>query len=569
MDSKPPYAAMALAITAQDWTALGLDDDPNVAPSSDLDLTTERITSLMVVRIVAIHAPRGKYQDLSTTTICRTNLMAGNDGWGAPITDEVISELRAFVRKILSQYKDVEYHNFEHAYHFIISVNKLVDLALNSEIHALSKSKPRMFGLRTDPLMHLLAIFVGLIHDVEHQGIPNRQLALEDDELAILYNDQSIAENRSLTIGFRELLQNDYSNLRKAMFVKDEEYRRFRKAATQLVLQTDIASPERTQIRKSRWKEAFGEDFQTVEAKVKHELKRRSSAAVGSKDGSYPVSRRVSAASILSELQQVPQYIDSPTQTPEGSEVGDDSILEYDKTIMISKEAQADADALNIPIPGFSRTASGSVIQNKKAMDRIVRPSLPDEDQLEYSETYKKFQKRVSSTAGQSRRLRLGIHRSIDLSGEFIETYERRSTMGSNAHLSLLDVDEEEDEEEEDDLKVIVILEQIITGADIAHVLQGWKQMEKFSNRLYLELRSAQVQNRGPDCSPNWYGNQISFLESYILPLAHRLEDMGVFGPLIGPVFARLVEANRDQWVTDGQKVTDDIIALGCTKFPL
>ena len=567
MDAKPPYAAMALAITSQDWTAIGLDDDPNVSPSSDLDLTVERITSLLVVRIVAIHAPRGKYQDLSTTTICRTNLMAGNDGWGAPITDEVISELRGFVRKILSQYKQVEYHNFEHAYHVVISANKLVDLALNSEIHALSKSKPRMFGLRTDPLMQLLLIFVGLIHDVEHQGIPNRQLALEDDELAILYNDQSIAENRSLTIGFRELLQKEYANLRKVMFIKDDEYRRFRKAATQLVLQTDIASPERTQIRKSRWKEAFGEDFQTVEAKIKHELKRRSSAAVGSKDGSHPGSRRMSAASILSELQQVPQTIDSPTQTPEGSEVGED-ILEYDKTIMISKEDQE--DALNIPIPGFSRTASGSMVQNKKAMDRIVRPgSLPGEDHLGDTETYKKFQKRVSSAAGQTRRLRLGIHRSIDLSGEFIETYDRRSTMGSNAHLSLLDVGEDEDEEEEDDLKVIVILEQIITAADIAHVLQGWKQMEKFSNRLYLELRSAQIQSRGPDCSPNWYGNQISFLESYILPLAHRLEDMGVFGPLIGPVFARLVEANRDQWISDGQKVTDDIIALGSTKYPL
>lgn len=567
MDAKPPYAAMALAITSQDWTAIGLDDDPNVSPSSDLDLTVERITSLLVVRIVAIHAPRGKYQDLSTTTICRTNLMAGNDGWGAPITDEVISELRGFVRKILSQYKQVEYHNFEHAYHVVISANKLVDLALNSEIHALSKSKPRMFGLRTDPLMQLLLIFVGLIHDVEHQGIPNRQLALEDDELAILYNDQSIAENRSLTIGFRELLQKEYANLRKVMFIKDDEYRRFRKAATQLVLQTDIASPERTQIRKSRWKEAFGEDFQTVEAKIKHELKRRSSAAVGSKDGSHPGSRRMSAASILSELQQVPQTIDSPTQTPEGSEVGED-ILEYDKTIMISKEDQE--DALNIPIPGFSRTASGSMVQNKKAMDRIVRPgSLPGEDHLGDTETYKKFQKRVSSAAGQTRRLRLGIHRSIDLSGEFIETYDRRSTMGSNAHLSLLDVGEDEDEEEEDDLKIIVILEQIITAADIAHVLQGWKQMEKFSNRLYLELRSAQIQSRGPDCSPNWYGNQISFLESYILPLAHRLEDMGVFGPLIGPVFARLVEANRDQWISDGQKVTDDIIALGSTKYPL
>ena len=75
----------ALAITSQDWTALGLDTDPNVAPSDDLELTADRIVSLLVPRIVAISAPKGKYQDLSTTTICRTRLVfsfvLNNDVW--------------------------------------------------------------------------------------------------------------------------------------------------------------------------------------------------------------------------------------------------------------------------------------------------------------------------------------------------------------------------------------------------------------------------------------------------------------------------------------------------------
>jgi len=175
MDSSPPYAAMALAITAQDWTALGLDDDPTVAPSSDLELTVDRVTSLLLVRVVALHAPAGKYQDLSTTCICRTSLMANHKDWADPITQEVIQELRQYVHTILSQYNNVPYHNFEHAYHVVISANKLLDLALNSEIHGLSTSKPRMFGLRTDTLMHLLLLYSALIHDVEHKGIPVRR----------------------------------------------------------------------------------------------------------------------------------------------------------------------------------------------------------------------------------------------------------------------------------------------------------------------------------------------------------------------------------------------------------
>ena len=121
-ESNPPYAAMALAITSQDWTALGLDDDPNVAPSSDLDLTVDRLVSLLLLRIVAIHTPKGKYQYLSTTTICRTSLMAEH-GWEAQITDTVIAKLKTYIHSILSKYNNVPYHNFEHCYHVTILVH--------------------------------------------------------------------------------------------------------------------------------------------------------------------------------------------------------------------------------------------------------------------------------------------------------------------------------------------------------------------------------------------------------------------------------------------------------------
>lgn len=565
MESTPPYAAMALAITSQDWTALGLDSDPDVAPGDDLEVTVERIVALLLVRIVAIHAPAGKFQDKSTSTICRTSLMA-SEPWEEPINEFVIGELKQYVHSILSKYKDIPYHNHEHAYHVTISANKLLDLALNSEIHNLSKTKPRLYGF--DALMHLVVIFCAMIHDVEHQGIPNRQLALEDDELAILYNDQSIAENRSLTVAFRELLKTDYETLRKAMFVNNEEYRRFRKLSTQLVLQTDIASPERTQIRKSKWKEAFGEDFQTMEAKVKQELKRRSSAA--------HASQASSAVSILSELQQLPEIQDSLTNTPEDSE--NDEIEDYDKSIMHYKEKDKELQ----PNPGFSNRnpsigtlSSISSIQRPNMISRSVSAavrssgSVPGDEALGYSDNFRKFQRRVSAAAGHQRRFRLGISRSIDLSGQFIETYTRRSTMSTHTHMQALEMDQEEEEDEYDDLKTSVIMEQILTAADISHVLQGWYQMEKFSNRLFLELKKAHSEGRGPHPKPNWYENQIAFLESYILPLGQRLEDLGIFGPLIGPVFARLVESNRDQWMVDGEKVTADIIAKGAELYPV
>jgi hypothetical protein len=93
--------------------------------------------------------------------------------------------------------------------------------------------------------------------------------------------------------------------------------------------------------------------------------------------------------------------------------------------------------------------------------------------------------------------------------------------------------------------------------------------MVKWSNQLFLELKKAHKEGRGGDPKNNWFENQIGFLESYLLPLARRLEDTGVFGDVIGPVFARIVEANRDRWLTDGLGVTSNIILEGGKRFPV
>lgn len=48
-----------------------------------------------------------------------------------------------------------------------------------------------------------------------------------------------------------------------------------------------------------------------------------------------------------------------------------------------------------------------------------------------------------------------------------------------------------------------------------------------------------------------------------MLPLANRLDETGVFGGFVGKQFATTVLANRDRWVKEGQKVTDQIVEEG------
>ena len=57
------------------------------------------------------------------------------------------------------------------------------------------------------------------------------QLAKEDEIMASLYKNKSIAEQNSLDLAWDLLMKDDYATLRRALFVDREEMMRFRQGA--------------------------------------------------------------------------------------------------------------------------------------------------------------------------------------------------------------------------------------------------------------------------------------------------------------------------------------------------
>jgi hypothetical protein len=616
MTDGAPFASMALGISMQDWKELGLGEDENVAASSDLEVTVERVTALLVIRIVAWIQPRGRYTDLSTTCICRETLIpdidsddedSNNDSLPLSMNPNVVAQLRQYVKVILSGYQTVPYHNVEHCYHVVISVNKLMDLILNTQDMNIPKmERPSTFGFRDDPLMQLALLFAALIHDVEHQGIPNRQLMMEDDVLAIQYNDQSIAEHRSLYIGFSELLKPEYKDLRSAVFPEMEDYRRFRKAVVDLVLTTDIASPERTQIGKSKWKEAFGDPYETVERKVRKQMERRQSqksqkSQVSVKGASSQLNtslhakanRRMSTQSIMSELSLGDAYSDdyeldmdedeSVSATPDTSD--DEGINPSPKYLPPLVEPQMGGNGSPIFRPPATQHSVASTplrkVRSAKDPYQTRHQSLdmtPANGSL--ASMSMKFHRRLSNIgpgpgagAVKPRQTqRFGLLRTLDLTGEEIQTYSHVTHVRSSATGAITNNDSSskgvQPPEEVNELCEIVVMEAILKAADVAHNLQSWDNMAKFSNRLFLELRRAYVQGRGEDPQNGWFSNQIGFLEGYLLPVARRLDDTGVFGDTIGAMFAQGVDDNRERWMREGMNLTASIIREGDEIYP-
>eukprot|EP00980_Cylindrotheca_fusiformis_P019950 scaffold7025_cov123-Cylindrotheca_fusiformis.AAC.9 len=616
-------AGMALSITRPEWSQLGAGgaSDPSVA--GNLNETIDRLTSLLLIRIAAWIQVSQTYTDLSTTTICQ-EIMTSSDLWPKSLTKQVMDEMKLYVGTILKGYREVPYHNFEHCYHVSVSVNKIMDMI----VEPLGKFKPTeeeplppdTFGFKDDPLMQLAVLFAALVHDVEHQGIPNRQLANEDDDLAILYNDTSVAEQHSLCYAFSELLKPEYENLRDCLFPVKDDYRRFRKAVVNLVLCTDIADPERSQLTKSKWKEAFGDPYETVERKVRKAFNAEKRKGTQQRKHSRPT-RRMSTVTILSDLSG-----DGP-----GLGNSDDYLISDDSSVSLSPDESSE-DERKSPVPkkqpvqartepkpqppkeeakfqeyevllssesappslnGAPRksktkrrngkdTSHSSHHSSSGKQQRRQRHSVPDDNRPHLAGgdrvtigMAKKFYRRLSKDGEddtKKRGTRLGLMRTVDLTGERIQNFNtlRRTSAAPQVEK---DVQSEgpkkgRSEEEMNDLRETVLMETILLAGDVAHNLQGWEQMAKWSNRLFMELRKAFVEGRGFDPTDGWYKNQIGFLEAYLLPLARRLDDTGVFGDERGSIFETIVYDNRDRWHKEGMSLAANIIKTGNEVFP-
>lgn len=110
------------------------------------------------------------------------------------------------------------------------------------------------------------------------------------------------------------------------------------------------------------------------------------------------------------------------------------------------------------------------------------------------------------------------------------------------------------------DRKATIVIEHLIQASDIAHTMQHWHIYRKWNERLFHEMYKAYISNRAEqDPSAFWYAGEIGFFDFYIIPLAKKLKDCGVFG-VSSDEYLNYAEKNRKEWEARGMEVVSAMV---------
>jgi len=449
------------------------------------------------------------------------------------LPQNVKSELVLFVRTIAFRYNNVLYHNFEHASHVTASVNQLVTMLRDSSNRSMSRRSSEVTTSSSisasssmtqnevlcnrlpithdsfilNPMVHLALIITALTHDVEHQGVGNKQLVEEGGPLAVKYKGNSVAENNSFDVWNEVLCKKQFDNLRQYVFgITDKNQASswkdavdnvvavstirkemdsfkalFHQLSHDVIMATDISCPRRLKEGKEKWIQTFEHEQMerdTLSCASVHRCIRLESP--DDERERRRANRRSSFPPVLSKMsmprRRHPRRSSAPHKYTSPTEFIADPFPDQTK------------------LPQLERNFNSSMTLSKKRVNRVTCP--------------------LCHTCNMG-----------DGGSSFnCHSYKRISA----------------------------ILEQMIQAADVAHTMQSWPVFIKWNEKLYYELWVAKVHQRGPDCLDKWFDGQISFFDKYIFPLADRLKQCDVFGE-VGSIFYENANLNRERWILEGQ----------------
>jgi hypothetical protein len=117
-------------------------------------------------------------------------------------------------------------------------------------------------------------------------------------------------------------------------------------------------------------------------------------------------------------------------------------------------------------------------------------------------------------------------------------------------------LDQQTESSPEDDInrKATIVIEHLIQASDVAHTMQHWHIYQKWNERLFAEMTLAfQTGRLGFNPAEGWYKGELGFFDNYIIPLAKKLKECGVFG-VSSDEYLNYALENRREWASKGEE---------------
>jgi 3'5'-cyclic nucleotide phosphodiesterase len=110
--------------------------------------------------------------------------------------------------------------------------------------------------------------------------------------------------------------------------------------------------------------------------------------------------------------------------------------------------------------------------------------------------------------------------------------------------------------------KATIVIEHLIQASDVSHTMQHWHVFRKWNQALFAEMYEAYRTGRADkDPADFWYEGEIGFFDYYIIPLAKKLKDCGVFG-VSSDEYLNYAMKNREEWGARGHEVVREMVEI-------
>jgi len=188
-------------------------------------------------------------------------------------------------------------------------------------------------------------------------------------------------------------------------------------------------------------------------------------------------------------------------------------------------------------------------------------------------DSYAELRRTIYQTDAEMRRFRQLVVNSV-MATDIIDKdlKQLRNARWDKAFSDSAPLESEADQLTSINRKATIVIEHLIQASDVAHTMQHWHIYRKWNERFFLECYLAYKNGRSDkDPATYWYDGELGFFDFYIIPLARKLKDCGVFGVSSDEYFNYAIK-NREEWEVMGKQVVNEMVEeintkmSGCSK---